>query len=73
MMDIKTARLLSDFFLDISKAYFISGFVAPYVQQTNNSAQIMIFLIRSFLNVIMCLLISRLLLEVRNLNNRYVR
>ncbi|PIP63386.1 hypothetical protein CO165_04515 [Candidatus Roizmanbacteria bacterium CG_4_9_14_3_um_filter_33_18] len=63
-IDNKWATILSDFCLDISKAYFIAAFVSPAINIVS-SAQIFFVLIRGIINVIIFLWFSRYLLQIK--------
>ncbi|MBI5123719.1 hypothetical protein HZA75_07710 [Candidatus Roizmanbacteria bacterium] len=63
-IDNKWATILSDFCLDISKAYFIATFVSPSINIVS-LAQIFFILIRGIINVIIFLWFSRYLLQVK--------
>lgn len=55
-VDAKLAGLLSNFFLDISKASFIAAFITP--QAVKNVGEVVILLTKTFLAVTLSLLIS---------------
>lgn len=57
-IDSKLAHLLSDFFLDIAKAYFIGTFVTPSLIGSNTLVQIIGILTKGMLAVILLLIIS---------------
>ena len=63
MKDPKLAKLLSEIFLDISKAYFIAVLVTPSFSQGVGLFDIWFKLTFSFFNGILFLMISRVLLE----------
>lgn len=58
LIDEKWARLLSDFFLDIAKACFITAFITPLSNNYQLSTQIFV-LIKGLLNVMIYLSIAR--------------
>jgi len=65
IIDTKWASLLSNFFLDISKAYFIAGFISPQFRLNAGIFETMYILMKSATNVIIFLYISRKLLEIK--------
>lgn len=65
VIDQKMAGLLSDFFLDIAKAVFIATFIAPSMQKSANSLEILLLFSQGVLNTIIFLVISRFLLQVK--------
>lgn len=58
------SKLLSDFFLDISKAVFITTFITPTIVSLSNPMEQILLLSKGLINVIFLLLISWQLLEV---------
>lgn len=57
-LDSKLSRLLSDFFLDIAKAYFIAAFITPSITNTPTGFEAFLVLTRGLLNVILFLIVS---------------
>ncbi|MBI3576894.1 hypothetical protein HY086_02575 [Candidatus Gottesmanbacteria bacterium] len=58
MRDIKLAHLLSDFFLDISKAYFIATFVTPALTGASEIGVVLAILTKGLVNVILFLMLA---------------
>ena len=58
LIDEKWAELLSDFFLDIAKACFITAFITPLLNDYQWGTQIFV-LIKGLLNVMIYLSIAR--------------
>ena len=61
MIDSKLTGLLSDFFLDISKASFVATFVTPALGSVTSGSEILLVLTRGLMNVILYLYLSWLL------------
>jgi hypothetical protein len=65
-IDNKWATILSDFCLDIAKAYFIAAFVSPSILINEISSEMFLFiLIMGITNVIIFLSLSRYLLQIK--------
>ena len=64
MTDTKLAGLLSDFFLDIAKAFFIQSFITTAFIKGGISEYFLIWT-RGILNAILFIGISRVLLEFK--------
>lgn len=62
-MDAKSAYLLSDFFLDISKAFFIATFVTTPVSGISNPLEITFLFTKGLLNAFLFITIARYMLE----------
>jgi len=62
-MDNKSAYLLSDFFLDISKAFFIATFVTTPISGISNPLEIVFLFTKEILNAFLFIIISRYMLE----------
>lgn len=58
VIDKQWAGLLSDFFLDIAKAFFIATFITPFPYSGQLLVHVSV-LIKGFSNVIIYLLIAR--------------
>ena len=58
ILDKKLAGLLSNFCLDIAKAYFVATFITPSLTGSYGSLEISLVLIRGLLAVIMFLHLS---------------
>ena len=58
ILDKQWANLLSDFFLDIAKACFITAFIAPFSGNDQFLNQLLI-LIKAMVNVIIYLSVAR--------------
>lgn len=65
MIDSKMAGLLSDFFLDIAKAFFVATFITPPFTQ-GGIISTLLLLMRGMVFVTMCLWASRSFLEIAN-------
>jgi len=66
-IDNKWATILSDFCLDIAKAYFIASFISPTISIYIQSPTEFLFLLtKGMVNVTMFLGFSRYLLQVKN-------
>ena len=57
-IDTHLATLLSDFFLDIAKAFFIGTFVAPSLSGVSSFSEIFLVLTRGLLNAILFLFVA---------------
>lgn len=68
MVDSKFALLLSDFFLDIAKAFFIATFITPSLNSGSNIYDIVLVLFKGLINVIIFLVMSRQFLEFTEKN-----
>lgn len=67
VIDSKLARILSDFFSDIAKAYFIATFIAPSL--TGASAfELVLLLTKGLVNVILFLVLAWLLSKMEDKN-----
>ena len=66
IIDQKMAGLLSDFFLDMAKAIFITTFIAPPLQKVENPFEIMLTFGKGILTVVIFLTISRRFLQIRS-------
>ncbi len=62
MIDSKLARILSDFCLDIAKAYFISAFVTAPINSSSLSLTILA-LLKGLIAAILFIVLSRQFLE----------
>jgi len=58
MVDAKLASIMSNFCLDIAKAYFIATFVTPSLTSVSTGWEFVWILLRGLLNVILFLLAS---------------
>lgn len=57
-IDAKLAKLLSEFFLDIAKAFFIATFVTPSLSGISSFIEILLVLTRGLLNAILFLVFA---------------
>lgn len=57
LLDKKLSKLLSDFFLDISKAWFIASFISPVILGQSGFV-VFTTLLKGILNVIFYLVVS---------------
>jgi|GEM_PF-4332072 len=57
-IDKTLARLLSDFFLDIAKAFFIATFITTSFSNISSFSEILLVLTRGIANVILSLLLA---------------
>jgi uncharacterized integral membrane protein len=64
MIDSKSATLLSDFFLDMSKAYFIATFISPQLSNSKNLSLQLEILIKGILTTILLLVLARRILNI---------
>lgn len=62
LIDRKLSKLLSEFFLDISKAWFIASFISPVILN-QTGFEIFTTLFKGALNVIFYLLLSYMLIR----------
>lgn len=69
MIDSKLAKLLSDFTLDIAKAFFVAAFVTQPLSHETNLFNLLIPLYKSLINVILFILVSRQLLNFTTKND----
>ncbi|MBU0569876.1 hypothetical protein KKB40_03785 [Patescibacteria group bacterium] len=58
LLDSKLAHILSDFFSDIAKAYFVATFVTPPTNHIRTIAGIFAILLRGLASVILFLIVS---------------
>lgn len=66
VIDNKWAIILSDFCLDIAKAYFIALFISPTIAiYITSPSKFLLLLTKGMVNVIMFLGFSRYLLQVK--------
>lgn len=66
VIDNKWAAILSDFCLDIAKAYFIASFISPTISiYIKSPAEFLLLLTKGMANVIIFLALSRYLLQVK--------
>jgi len=64
MIDPKLAGLLSDFFLDIAKAFFIASFITPELSHVKNIFELFSVLFNGLICVSISLWFSRQFLEI---------
>ena len=57
-LDAKLANLLSSFFLDIAKAYFIGTFIAPSLTDVSSLLELLLILTRGLGSAIVALVFS---------------
>lgn len=57
-LNSKLSRLLSDFFLDIAKAYFIATFIGSSLLNTVSIPEVLMVLTKTIFSVILFILIS---------------
>lgn len=67
-IDPKLAGLLSDFFLDIAKAYFIAAFITPAISNSPSAVFAILSLTRTLLLAILFVLISWQLAKLEEKN-----
>lgn len=69
-VDAKLTAILSDFCLDIAKAFFVATFVTPSLSGISSLLGILFVLTKGFLNVILFLVASW---QLAKLGDRYER
>lgn len=65
-INTKLAALLSDFFLDIAKAFFVATFITPSLSGISSLPEIIFVLTKGMLNVIVYLLLAWLFARVKD-------
>lgn len=65
MIDPRLAGLLSDFFLDISKAFFIATFITPKLEESIDFSGVFFILIKGLFSVSICLWFAREFLKFK--------